>query len=37
VGTVVAVHVIPRPHDELTGMLPKKKATAAGAPAPVKK
>src|SRR6266436_6468779 len=36
VGTVVAVHVIPRPHDELTGMLPKKK-TAAGAPASVKK
>jgi len=29
VGTVVAVHVIPRPHDELTGVTPKKR----GAPA----
>src|SRR3569623_1837018 len=35
VGSVIAVHVIPRPHDELTGMMPKKKAPAAapvGAP-----
>ena len=30
VGTVVAVHVIARPHDELTGMMPK--AKKAGAP-----
>jgi ethanolamine utilization protein EutM len=29
VGTVVAVHVIPRPHDELTGVTPRKR----GAPA----
>jgi ethanolamine utilization protein EutM len=28
VGQVIAVHVIPRPHDELGGMMPKKKATA---------
>jgi len=28
VGQVIAVHVIPRPHDELTGMMPKKKAAA---------
>src|SRR3954465_15120812 len=33
VGTVIAVHVIPRPHDDLVGMTPKKKAGAA-APAP---
>ena len=34
VGTVVAVHVIPRPHDELVGIMPKKKgAAAAAAPA----
>src|SRR5919107_2126709 len=34
VGTVVSVHVIARPHDELGGMLPKaKKAAGAGAPA----
>lgn len=26
VGTVVAVHVIPRPHDELSPMMPKAKA-----------
>ena len=32
VGQVVSVHVIPRPHDELTGMMPKKK-TAGAAPA----
>jgi ethanolamine utilization protein EutM len=36
VGTVIAVHVIARPHDDLGGMLPKKKV-AAPAPAPVKK
>src|SRR5215216_2571296 len=30
VGQVIAVHVIPRPHDELGGMMPKaKKAGAA--------
>src|SRR3982750_2018599 len=29
VGTVVSVHVIPRPHDELGGMMPKKKTAAA--------
>src|SRR5215831_19724829 len=34
VGTVISVHVIPRPHDELVGIMPKKKA-AAGAAAPV--
>ena len=31
VGQVIAVHVIPRPHDELGGMMPKPKR-AAGAP-----
>ena len=31
VGQVIAVHVIARPHDDLGGMLPKKKG--AGAPA----
>ncbi|HEX3357872.1 MAG TPA: BMC domain-containing protein [Tepidisphaeraceae bacterium] len=35
VGTVVSVHVIPRPHDELGGMMPKKKIP--GTAAPVKK
>ena len=30
VGTVISVHVIPRPHDELGGMMPK--AKKAGAP-----
>ncbi|HWB55158.1 MAG TPA: BMC domain-containing protein [Tepidisphaeraceae bacterium] len=29
VGQVVAVHVIPRPHDELGGMTPKKKNAQA--------
>jgi len=29
VGSVVAVHVIPRPHDELAGMMPKPKGAAA--------
>src|SRR5436305_4185036 len=33
VGSVVAVHVIARPHDELPGIYPKgKKPAAAGAP-----
>jgi ethanolamine utilization protein EutM len=36
VGTVIAVHVIPRPHDELVGVTPKRKGGAA-APAVVKK
>ena len=31
VGTVVSVHVIPRPHDELGGMMPKAKKPAAAA------
>jgi microcompartment protein CcmL/EutN len=31
VGQVVSVHVIARPHDELGGMMPKKKAGAAPA------
>ena len=33
VGSVVAVHVIARPHDELPGMYPKAKKPAAAAPA----
>jgi microcompartment protein CcmL/EutN len=38
VGQVVAVHVIPRPHDELGGMMPKgKKPGAAPTPATVAK
>src|SRR3954468_3634007 len=38
VGTVVSVHVIPRPHDELGGMMPKaKKPAAAPAMAAAKK
>ena len=28
VGTIVSVHVIARPHDDLEGMLPKKKTAA---------
>ena len=33
VGQVISVHVIPRPHDDLGGMMPKaKKAGAAPAP-----
>jgi ethanolamine utilization protein EutM len=33
VGQVISVHVIPRPHDDLGGMMPKaKKAVAAPAP-----
>ena len=30
VGTVIAVHVIARPHDDLGGMIPRKKAAVAG-------
>src|SRR5687768_15771403 len=33
VGTVVSVHVIPRPHDELGPMMPKAKGAAAASPA----
>jgi ethanolamine utilization protein EutM len=29
VGTVISVHVIPRPHDELGGMMPRPKAKGA--------
>jgi ethanolamine utilization protein EutM len=36
IGTVVAVHVIPRPHDELVGVTPKRKG-APTAPAAMKK
>src|SRR6202451_1106095 len=36
VGTVIAVHVIGRPHDDLGGMLPRKKG-AAPAAQPAKK
>ena len=32
VGTVISVHVIARPHDELGGMMPKAKKPAAAAP-----
>jgi len=32
IGQVISVHVIPRPHDELGGMMPKSKK---GTPAPV--
>src|SRR4051812_43088862 len=33
VGSVISVHVIARPHDDLGGMMPKaKKAAGAGAP-----
>ncbi len=28
IGEVIGVHVIPRPHDELVGMLPKPKKTS---------
>lgn len=31
VGTVIAVHVIARPHDELGGVLPKRRAAAPAA------
>src|SRR6478672_2999664 len=30
IGTVISVHVIARPHEELPGMLPKPKAPAKG-------
>lgn len=30
VGTVISVHVIPRPHDELSPMTPKRKPATAG-------
>lgn len=33
VGTVISVHVIPRPHDDLGGMMPKAKKPGAAAPA----
>jgi len=32
VGTVISVHVIPRPHDELGGMMPKTKARTGAGP-----
>src|SRR3954466_6769375 len=31
VGTVIAVHVIPRPHDDLVGMTPKKRGAQTAA------
>ena len=31
IGTVIAVHVIARPHDELTGVMPKRKGGTAPA------
>jgi ethanolamine utilization protein EutM len=38
VGTVISVHVIARPHDDLGGMMPKpKKAAAPAAAAPARK
>src|SRR5215217_2634094 len=37
VGQVIAVHVIPRPHDEIGGMMPKTKRGTAPTPAPVRK
>src|SRR5438045_7537720 len=37
VGTVVAVHVIPRPHDDLGGLMPRKKGANTPAPAAVRK
>ncbi|MDB5295059.1 MAG: eutM [Phycisphaerales bacterium] len=37
VGTVVAVHVIARPHEELQGMYPKAKKPAAALAAPAPK
>src|SRR6185503_7926602 len=33
VGQVISVHVIARPHDDLGGMMPKKKGAAGGSPA----
>ena len=32
VGTVISVHVIPRPHDELGGMMPRTKARTGATP-----
>ncbi len=29
IGQVVGIHIIPRPHDELTAMMPKKKNAVA--------
>src|SRR5882672_9209534 len=37
VGQVISVHVIPRPHDELGGMMPKKKVGAAAPAAGAKR
>ena len=37
VGTVISVHVIARPHDDLGGMMPKPKKAGAPAAAPAKK
>ena len=37
VGTVISVHVIPRPHDELSGRMPKAKKPAAAVPVGAKK
>jgi microcompartment protein CcmL/EutN len=34
IGSVIAVHVIARPHDELGGLLPKGKKAGEGKPAP---
>ena len=31
IGQVISVHVIPRPHDELVGMMPVKRAAAVSA------
>ena len=36
VGTVVSVHVIPRPHDELAPMMPRSKSAATPKPAPAR-
>ncbi len=30
IGEVVSIHVIPRPHDDLDNLLPKKKASSSG-------
>jgi microcompartment protein CcmL/EutN len=37
VGTVISVHVIARPHDDLGGMMPKKKTPGGAAPSAIKK
>jgi microcompartment protein CcmL/EutN len=37
IGQVISVHVIPRPHDELGGMMPKRKGGAAPATAGAKR